>query len=165
MRLFLIEKSGKDESMRVCAYMDVHAHARGCATYRGVEEKIGSVTDTWCYGLSRFLSYPRRKRSRSGWWGGKEEVRQEEERVHLLNLPACGSSASPRALGMLSHTPSTQRHRIADTWRVTPNIIWVAWQRNLWMRDIVWLASRWHAVPTTPLETSPETPVFVRVGM
>lgn len=52
MRLFLIEKSGKDEGMRVrmcvCARTDVRAHARGCATYRGVEEKIGSVTDTWC---------------------------------------------------------------------------------------------------------------------
>lgn len=54
----------------------------------------------------------------------------------------CGSSVSPRALGMLSHTPSTQRHRIADTWRVTPNIIWAAWQRNLWMRDIVRLSRR-----------------------
>lgn len=30
------------------ARVDVRAHARGCATYRGVEEKIGSVTDTWC---------------------------------------------------------------------------------------------------------------------
>jgi len=78
------------------ARVDVRAHARGCATYRGVEEKIGSVTDTWCDGLSRFLSYPRRKRSRAGWWGGEEEVRREEERVHLLNLPAVPRVAPAR---------------------------------------------------------------------
>jgi hypothetical protein len=56
MRSWLIEKSGKDAGMRVCVRVDVRAHARGCAMYRGVEEKIGSVTDTWCDVVSLSLS-------------------------------------------------------------------------------------------------------------
>lgn len=56
MRLFLIEKSGKDAEACVYARVHVRAHARGCATYRGVEEKIGSVTDTWCDVVSLVFS-------------------------------------------------------------------------------------------------------------
>lgn len=75
----------------------MRAHARGCATYRGVEEKIGSVTDTWCDGLFRFLSYPETKKKpiRATRRRRRSEAR-EEERVHLLNLPAVPRLAPAR---------------------------------------------------------------------
>ncbi|TGZ50891.1 Uncharacterized protein DBV15_11367 [Temnothorax longispinosus] len=79
MRLFLIEKSGKDEGMRVCASGCACPRTRVCDVYRGVEEKIGSVTDTWCDDDDEKEADPSDEED-------EEEVRREEERVHLLNL-------------------------------------------------------------------------------
>lgn len=82
-----LRSQGKTKAY-VYARVDVRAHARGCATYRGAEEKIGSVTDTWCDGLSLVFS-PTRDEKEADLGDEEEEVRRwEEERVHLLNLPA-----------------------------------------------------------------------------
>lgn len=161
MRLFLIEKSGKDEGVRVC--MCVCAYGCACPRTR-VCDVSGRRGKNWIghgHVVRRSLSFsllPETKKKPI--WVMRKRRRSEETRGGKGPPPKspCGSSDSPRVLGMLSHTPSTQRHRIADTWRVTPNIIWAAWQRNLWMRDIVWLAMACSTTPTTPLETSSEVP-------
>lgn len=86
---------------KACVYarVDVRAHARGCATYRGVEEKIGSVTDTWCDGLSLSPFFSPIRDEKEADLGDEETKKKwggEKERVHLLNLPAVPRVAPAR---------------------------------------------------------------------
>lgn len=108
------------------------AFVRACAcsrtrvrdVYWGVEEKIGSVTDTWCEttvslvfslscGDSEAKKEPgswetRKKRSRRRRERGRDRGRGKgEERVHLLNPPSASSGQLPRVRDAESYTLDT----------------------------------------------------------